>query len=394
MWEDRLRIESQLLRRKGGVRQLVPLEEESGPYVRVENRRLLDFANWDVFGLTSRRDFRKSLHEFADRGAGRLSLSRGGWTRYHRAAESSLAVFLGCEDALLLSSRNQAIFSFVLNTLTDQDILFVDEDLGVTPVLDAAVVGAVPVVPYTSTMTDQVVRKLGLSGVGERLVWIQGFNLELGLLSKLGDTERMVRGTGARIVVDESFTLGLMGPQLGGLVDFCGLRGVPAAIVGGLGPALGVSGGIIAGSSHLCELIRLRSPAVHKEAPLSVGTAASIPTALEILRGVSGEVERVRALCRSLKEGLIELGLEVRTDGSLPIISVALPAGVNGYRIWESLVAAGFWADFDESVLRSVRTSLLRFIVSIRHESEHIKRVIETMGGVARGLNHSSSGVS
>jgi len=392
MWEERLRVELQLLRRNGGVRQLVPLEEDEAPYVRINNRRLIDFSNWDVFNLTGRRDFRKSLHEFADRGSGRLSLSRGGWTRYHRAAESSLASFLGCEDALLLSSRNQAIFSFILNTLADHDLLFVDEELGATQVLDAAVVGGVPVVPYSSAASEHFLRRLGhTTGVAERLVWIQGFNLESGNLSSLDEIERLIRGSGARIVVDETFTLGLMGQNLGGIVDFCGLRGVPAAIVGGLGPALGVSGGIIAGSSNLCELIRLRSHAVHKEAPLSVGTAASIPVALEILRGLTGEVERVRGLCRYLEVGLGELGLEVRTGGSLPIVSVMISGGESGYRVWEALNHGGLWCDFDDTALRNSRTNLLRFVISVRHEREHIRRAIEIMGGVARGLIKTSS---
>jgi hypothetical protein len=35
MWEERLRVELQLLRRNGGVRQLVPLEEDEAPYVRI-----------------------------------------------------------------------------------------------------------------------------------------------------------------------------------------------------------------------------------------------------------------------------------------------------------------------------------------------------------------------
>lgn len=383
MWEERLRVELQLLRRNRDSRKLLPIEEDGAPYVRVGSRRLIDFANWDVFDLASRRDFKKSLHEFAARGSGRISLSRGGWTKYHRAAESSLASFLGCEDVLLLSSRNQAIFSFVLNTITDQDLLYVDEALGATPVLDAAAVGGIPVVPYTAQGLEGMTRRISQSGLttGERLVWTQGFNLELGLASPIDAIERIARSKGGRIVVDETFTLGLMGPHLGGIIDYHGLQGVPAATVGGIGPALGVSGGIIAGSANLCEVIRLRSPAVHKEAPLSVGTAASIPVAIELLRGLTGEVERVLDLCRYLELGLGELGFEVRSGGRLPIVSVVLPASLAGYRVWEVLLHSGIWCDFDESVLRSAHTPLIRFVLNVRHDREQIKRVIEVMGG-------------
>lgn len=394
MWEERLRVELQLLRRNRGGRQLVPVEADGTPYVRVDNRRLIDFTNWDVFDLASRRDFKKSLHQFADRGSGRLSLSRGGWTKYHRAAESSLASFLGCEDVLLLSSRNQAIFSFVFNSLTDQDLLFVDEALGATPVLDAAAVGGIPVVSYTTQGLESLARRIGqpASNTGERFVWAQGFNLEAGVISPVDEIERIARGKGGRIVVDETFTLGLMGTNLGGVVDYGSLQGVPAAIVGGIGPALGVSGGIIAGSANLCELIRVRSHAVHKEAPLSVGTAAIIPVAIELLRGLTGEVERVLGLCRYLEVGLKELGFEIRSAGRLPIVSVVLPASLTGYRVWDVLLNGGLWCDYDESALRSARTSLIRFVINVRHDREQIKRVIEVMGGVARGINRPSSG--
>lgn len=394
MWEERLRVELQLLRRNRDSRQLLPVEEEGSPYVRVKNRRLIDFANWDVFDLASRRDFKKSLHEFAGRGSGRLSLSRGGWTKYHRAAESSLASFLGCEDALLLSSRNQAIFSFVLNCLTDQDLLYVDEALGATPVLDAAAVGGVPVTYYSSRSLDAMTRRMAqsISSTGERLVWAQGFDLEGGVVGPIDEIQRIAQSKGARIVVDETFTLGLMGPHLGGVVDHFKLQGLTAAIVGGIGPALGVSGGIIAGSSNLCDVIRLRSPAVHKEAPLAVGTAASIPVAIELLRGLSGEVERVLGLSRSLELGLEELGFEIRTGGRLPIVSAVIPASLTGYRVWEVLLHSGIWCDFDETVLRSSRTSLVRFVINVRHDREQIKRVLEVMAGIARSTRRPISG--
>ncbi len=393
MWDERLRVELQLLKRSRDMRRLLPIEEDSTPFVKFDNRRLIDFANWDVFDLSSRRDFRKIHQEFSGRGAGRLSLSRGGWTRYHRAAESALASFLGCDDALLLSSRNQAIFSFVLNTLADQDILFVDETLGAAPILDAACVGGIPVVTYRNDYLDQLSRRhVSPVSTGERLFWVQGLHPELGVMAPLAEVERVARERGDRVVVDETFSLGLLGAQCAGVVDLLGLRGVPAAIVGGVGPALGVSGGVIAGSGHLCELIRLRSPAVHKEAPLSVGTAASIPVAIDLLRGLSGETERLQLLRRQLEMGLAELGFDTRSAGGFPIVSIILPPAIEAYRIWEVLLQGGFWCDFDETVLRQSRTSVIRFVISVRHDSDQIKRLLEVMAGVSRGMVASSRG--
>ena len=73
------------------------------------------------------------------------------------------------------------------------------------------------------------------------------------------------------------------------------------------------------------------------------------------------------------------------------VVSVMISGGESGYRVWEALNHGGLRCDFDDTALRNSRTNLLRFVISVRHEREHIRRAIEIMGGVARGLIKTSS---
>lgn len=176
-------------------------------------------------------------------GASRLV---SGTTSEHEDLERELAAWLGMEAALVFSSAYAANVG-ALSALALQGDIIISDALNHASIIDGC---------RLSRAETQVVPHRDLSALAAALArpraersvrWVvtesyfsmDGTSPDLGALRDLCDRHE------AALVVDETHSLGVFGPEGAGLSAAAGIQ--PDLVVGGLGKALGLQGGFVAG---------------------------------------------------------------------------------------------------------------------------------------------------
>jgi glycine C-acetyltransferase len=96
-------------------------------------------------------------------------------------------------------------------------------------------------------------------------------------------------------------------------------------LVGTLGKAFGVNGGYVVSSAAVLRFLRETSPMYIYSNPITAGEASAALRSLELLDSQDGRalLERLRALTRRFKDGLVALGIET-LPGEHPVVPLMI----------------------------------------------------------------------
>ena len=120
----------------------------------------------------------------------------------------------------------------------------------------------------------------------------------------------LARRHSCRLLVDEAHAIGPLGPDGRGAVSEAGLSGEVDVVVGTLGKTLGSYGAYVCASAEVVELlVNVARPFIFSTGlpPPAVGAAI---TALAMLDAQPGMVEHLRRNSATLREALIQQGLD------------------------------------------------------------------------------------
>ncbi|KAB7495509.1 Serine palmitoyltransferase 2 [Armadillidium nasatum] len=135
----------------------------------------------------------------------------------------------------------------------------------------------------------------------------------------------------AYLYVDEAHSIGALGPNGGGVVDYYGADPKDVDILmGTFTKSFGAAGGYIAGNKDLINHLRIRSDAQSYAASMPPPVAQQILTSLTILMGRDGTTDgqkRIEQLARNVhyfRQRLKQLGFIVFGDDDSPVVPLLL----------------------------------------------------------------------
>jgi 8-amino-7-oxononanoate synthase len=294
---DVLKAELDALRAAGLRRSLREVEQLDGQLVRVEGKELVNFSSNDYLGLAQSEELRAAFVEGVRRygagsGASRLVC---GSSLPHRALEEALAEYKQTEAALCFSSGFAVPMGVLPALMGKEDTILMDK-LSHACLVDAAKLSGATLRVFPHNQLEKLERLLmGSRGRRTLIVTESVFSMD-GDCAPLRDIVELKERHGAWLLVDEAHAVGLRGPQGRGLVAEQGLEGRVELQMGTLSKALGVSGGYLAASRTVVDLLihKARSFIYSTAPPPAVAHAATAAVALA--RGVEGE--RARRLLR------------------------------------------------------------------------------------------------
>ena len=203
-----------------------------------------------------------------------------GHGRVHAEASASIAAWLGMETATLFSSAYAANIG-VLQALGGSDTLFISDSHNHASIIDGCRLSRamIRVVPHLDARA--VAEILAREGSQFRQRWVvteayfsmDGDSPDLEALRSSCDAHA------AGLVVDEAHGVGLFGP--GGRGVCAKRRVVPDVLVGGLGKALGLQGGFVAGPAVLRDALWNRARSFVFSTSMSPLVASCIPRRIE-----------------------------------------------------------------------------------------------------------------
>lgn len=356
------------LHAQGLWRELRPLEEVDGVNVKREGRELVNFSSNDYLGLACSEELRQALVEGVSKYGGGSGASRlvCGTHRVHMELEEALADFKRTQAALCFSSGFAVALGTIPALMGSGDTILLDK-LCHASLVDAARLSGAVIRVFPHNHLDKLSRLLA-TATGRVLIVTESIFSMDGDAAALREIVELKEKHGAWLLLDEAHAVGVLGPQGRGLAAALGLENRIELQMGTLSKTLGLSGGYLAASRQVIDLLinRARSFIYSTAPPPHVAYAAG--EMLKLIAGEEGEKRRQR-----LHEHISKLSDLLQTPAHpaaiLPIIlggeSEALEASKN-------LLEAGFLVPAIRFPTVARGRARLRITLSAGHLPEQI----------------------
>ena len=281
------------LHAQGLWRELRPLEAVNGVIVKREGRELVNFSSNDYLGLACSEELQQALVEGVSKYGGGSGASRlvCGTHRVHMELEEALADFKRTQAALCFSSG----FAVALGTLPalmgSGDTIILDK-LCHASLVDAARLSGAVIRVFPHNHLEKLARLLATAAGRVLIVTESIFSMD-GDAAALREIVELKEKHGAWLLLDEAHAVGVLGPQGRGLAAALGLENRIELHMGTLSKAIGLSGGYLAASRQVIDLLinRARSFIYSTAPPPHVAHAAG--EMLQLLQGEHGDSLRL-----------------------------------------------------------------------------------------------------
>jgi 8-amino-7-oxononanoate synthase len=302
-----------------------------------------------------------------------------GTLELHLELEDALARWMRRDAALVFSAGYLANLA-TLATLCGPEDVIVGDARNHASIEDGARLSGARTVTVRHGDLDQLAAKLRRLESPAMVVWDSVFSMEGDAVDvdRLADLARLA---GARTLLDEAHSLGVLGPDGAGLA--AGMDRPPDLVMGTFSKSLASCGGVIAGDRDVIEYLRIHArPFVFTASAVPAAVAAA-RAAVDIAVAEPERAARARSTAARLADGLRAAGFTV-TGG------VAAIVGVHGHDEWAATLA---WrALFDAGIYVNVGLhpavprgeAILRLSTTAQHTDADVDRCVDAFTRLVR----------
>jgi 8-amino-7-oxononanoate synthase len=360
----------------------VPVSSPLGRATTVGGGERLMFGSNNYLGLADDPRVRDAAKRAVDEYGTGCTGSRlmNGTLDLHLQLEAELADWVGADDALCFTAGYLANLAGVSTMCVEGDVIVTDARNHAS-IHDGARLSAASVVTVRHGDINQLQRKLGrLDHAGGTLVvWDAVFSME-GEVAPVEAVVDAARAAGARTLIDEAHSLGVLGPDGAGLG--AGLPNRPDLVMGTFSKSLASCGGFLAGERGVIDYLRTRArPFLFTASGVPAACAAALE-AIRIARAEAWRREAVLARAGQLASGLAELGLDITWQGAA-IVSVRAPSEWSAITAWRALLDAGVYVNVGVFPAVPSGSAILRLSTVADHRSEDVDRCVEAFAPLA-----------
>jgi glycine C-acetyltransferase len=380
------------LRSAGLHRRLRLIESPQGPRVTLDGTEVLLLCSNNYLGLADHPRVRQAAADAAERfgaGAGASRLISGNMSLHDRL-EKRLAAFAGYDAALLFGSGYLANLGTVA-ALAGRGQVVCSDELNHASLIDGCRISRAESFVYRHRDVEHLA--WGLRKAGDRAALIVTdsiFSMD-GDVAPIAELHELARRHGCRLLVDEAHAIGSLGPDGRGAVAEAGLSGEVDVVVGTLGKTLGSYGAYVCASAEIVELlINVARPFIFSTGlpPPAVGAGIA---ALAMLDGQPGMVEHLQRNAATLREALIEQGLDAGPSRT-QIIPVVVGDAEQAMALCERALEGRVFAQAIRPPTVPQGTSRLRLSVMANHRQDDLCAAARVIARAADELGIAPAG--
>jgi 8-amino-7-oxononanoate synthase len=251
----------------------------------------------------------------------------------HRRLEEELAAFMGKPAAVLCSTGYQTNVAALCALCGAEDLIILDAR-DHRSLFDAARLSGADFVIYRHNDMGHLEQVLRRNAARRKLVVVDSVYSMEGTIADLASICRLAATYGARVYVDESHALGVLGPGGRGVAEAHGVLEQVDLVMGTFSKALAAVGGFVAGERKVIEHIKHNGAGHIFSASLPPPVVAAVLASLEI---VKREPERRTAVIERatfMAAGLRRLGYSAEFHGApiVPVVLGSFPFALAAYR--------------------------------------------------------------
>lgn len=262
------------------------LESPNQPRCSMDGKPTIMLSANNYLNLTTHPKVVNAMIEATKKyGAGSGSVRAiAGTMDIHLAAEQKVAEFKKVEAALIYSAGYTVNVGLIPTLVTGKDDVIISDELNHGSIIDGVRLTKANRAVYAHNDMGELEAVLSANSEAKRkLIITDGVFSMDGDIAPLGEIDKLAKEYGAMVYVDDCHGEGVLGDTGAGIVDHFGLQGSIDFETGSFSKALGVQGGILAGTemtrSH--ALNHSRSWLLSGSQP--PGVAAAQKAAVEVL---------------------------------------------------------------------------------------------------------------
>ncbi len=361
------------------------IRESEGTSVTIGEKKVIMLGSNNYLGLTHHPEvIEAGVQALKKYGAG-LTGSRllNGNIYLHELLEEKLARFVGKEKALVFSN-GFAVNLGVIATISDEkDVIFSDA-MNHASIVDGARFSKATVRVFKHDDMDDLNNQLHATSqdLGRLIVSDGIFSME-GDIARLPEMVALARQYGARIMIDDAHSLGVLGPNGEGTAAHFNLTDKVDLIMGTFSKSLAGVGGFIAGEEPVIDFLKHHTRTMIFTAGLPPSNTAMVLKALEI---IIREPERRQQLWENanyMKKELKLLGFNIGNSAT-PIIPIIIGDDMKTFAVWRDLLDAGVYTNPVISPAVPPGRSLLRTSYMATHTREQLDFCLSQFAKVSK----------
>jgi len=358
------------------------IDSACGARLYTEGRELVNFGGACYLGLSDIPELQEAARAAAKYGAiAPVPRHYGFSVAPVEEAENAARAFFNTESAIYFPTGY--LFGLVaLHGLASRiDMVYTDSNAHYC-LKDGIAASGKPAVEFDHLDADDLRRKMNMTLKPKQVpaVVTDGMFATFGDIAPLDEYSRILAPYDGFLIVDESHSFGVIGPNGRGAVEKYGLSRERVLAGGSLSKAFCAFGGIAVGSSELIDALSVWPPIRGSSAGMSAAAAMSA-AAMQYAKAHPELLTRLRKLVGELKLGLSGLGISVKQTES-PVVAFTLESrermlalqrflNVNGiYVLFSEYIGAGadgvircaVFADHTEDDVRLLLTMIARFL--------------------------------
>jgi len=370
----------------------IPLSDTEGTEVTVGDHRLIMIGSNNYLGLTTHPKVREAAIEATRRYGPSCTGSRllNGTLELHLELEQRLAEFVGMEAALVFSTGYQTNVGTISALVGRGDVVIADKEDHAS-IVDGCRLSFGKMRRYRHNDIEHLERILaGLPDDVGKLVIVDGIFSMGGDIAPLPEIVPLCKKYGARLMVDDAHSIGVLGEGRGTAAHF-GLTGQTDLMMGTFSKSLSSIGGFIAGTEDVIHYIQHHARSLIFSASMPPPSVAAALAALEVMQEEPERIARVNQIGERMRSGFRQLGFNVG-NSQTPIVPVIFGDDMRTFIAWKTLYEAGVYTNPIISPAVPPDLSLLRTSYMATHTDEQLDRVLDIFAQVGQMWGISGDG--
>jgi len=372
--------------RSGVYPYFIPMTKTEGAESVFQGRRLIMCGSNNYLGLTTDPRVQQAAIEAIQQFGTSCTGSRflNGTLELHEQLEHELAEWLGKEASLVFSTGMQTNLGTISALVTRGDIVVLDKDDHASIVDGARLAWGETRRFRHNDMADL---KRVLSSISEdkgKLVVVDGLFSMGGDLAPLPEIVALCKKYGARLMVDDAHSIGVMGGGRGTAAQF-GVTDQVDLIMSTFSKSFASLGGFIAGDEPIIHYIKHHARSLIFSASIPAPNAAAALAALRIMRDEPEHSARVNAIGDRVRKELSAMGFNIGHSVS-PIVPIMIGDTPRTILAWKTLFDAGVFVNPVLSPAVPAGQEILRTSYMASHTDEQIDRALEIYHKVGKQL--------
>lgn len=358
----------------------------------VQGQQMLVTGSNDYLGLAQDPRLKEAAKQAIEKYGTSCTGSRflTGTLDLHTELEKAIASYIGKEAAIVTSAGYLACLSALAAIGGRRDFFYFDRENHAS-LYDGATLSAATMKRFAHNNLERLEAMMRQdreeNPQSGSMIVVDGVFSMSGEVVDLPQVVRLAKQYGARVLVDDAHSLGVLGEGGRGTAHHFGLQDEVDLIVGTFSKSLASVGGFIAGSEAVVDWIRHQARSFIFNAAGPASQVAAALKALEIMQQEPERRDRLWANTYRFHESLRNMGLDVM-HSTTPIVPISSGDTLSTLIFWKELTDRGVFATPAMPPAVPKDRGLIRASITAGHTEENVTGLLERIeqAGKASGL--------